>query len=356
MVKQVSVRNLEKSYGGVVKVVRGVSFEADVGRITTLLGPSGCGKTTTLRCIAGLESPDAGEILFGNQAVFSSARGINVPTEHRIIGMMFQSYALWPHMTVAENVAFGLRVRRIQRHEIEKRVRTALDLVRLSQSAEVLPAQMSGGQQQRVALARSLAYDPDVLLLDEPLANLDARLREEMRFELLDVQARTGVTTIYVTHDQSEAMAFSSRIIVMQNGSIAQDGSPEEIYERPANRFVAEFVGDSNFIEARPSGTNGVNVVVETPFGQLVSRSADAGAVAMLMIRPADIEIVPEGEGTNVLHAEVENRVFLGDSVVLWLKAAGGSLRMHTSRRAAVRQGDQVRVRLPPERLIGLGA
>jgi ABC-type Fe3+/spermidine/putrescine transport system ATPase subunit len=357
MAKPIAVENLVKSYDGVIQAVAGVSFRAEAGTITTLLGPSGCGKTTTLRCIAGLETPSMGEIRFGDRVMFSSGQGTDVPTEQRGIGMMFQNYALWPHMTVAQNVAFGLRLRKFSAGEVEALVRGALDLVRLAERADAYPGQMSGGQQQRVALARALAYDPEVLLLDEPLANLDAKLREEMRYELAEVQARTGVTVLYVTHDQSEAMTLSSKIIVMQDGHIAHQGSPQEIYERPKNRFVAEFVGVSNLIEVEAATDEGERVLGKTALGTLAALRSQAGAVRFFMIRPEDVEVASGrlNGRPNQIHARIAERIYLGDTVVLLADAAGGHrIRAHVRREHPATPGTEVILRLPPQHLVAL--
>ena len=222
----IEIENLEIRYGA-VPAVKGVSFVAPAGQQLTLLGPSGCGKTTTLRAIAGLERPSSGAIRIGGKAVYSSAEGINIPAEKRGLSMVFQSYAIWPHMTVFDNVAYGLRVRRKSRNEIEEKVRKALDLVQMGQYAERPASQLSGGQQQRVALARACVFSPSVLLFDEPLSNLDAKLRGDMRIELRELQHRLGVTSVYVTHDLEEALAMSDRIIVMRNGNIEQTGTPD---------------------------------------------------------------------------------------------------------------------------------
>jgi iron(III) transport system ATP-binding protein len=246
----VRATGLVKTFGAVV-AVNDLSFEAKAGEFLTLLGPSGCGKTTTLRLVAGLEKPDRGEIYVGDRALSAAGSGLFVPPERRGMGMVFQSYAIWPHMTVFENVAFPLQELRVSRAEIRDRVMAILATVGLG-GLHARPAPMlSGGQQQRVALARALVSNPQVLLLDEPLSNLDARLREEMRFELRDMQAKLGITSIFVTHDQAEAMTLSDRIVVMNAGSIEQEGAPEEVYQRPSTRFVMDFLGRANHLPAR---------------------------------------------------------------------------------------------------------
>jgi len=246
----VRAAGLVKTFG-TVGAVNDLSFEARAGEFLTLLGPSGCGKTTTLRLVAGLERPDRGEIHVGDRPLSSAASGLFVPPERRGMGMVFQSYAIWPHMTVFENVAFPLQELRVPRAEIRERVMTILATVGLGDLHGRPAPMLSGGQQQRVALARALVSNPQVLLLDEPLSNLDARLREEMRFELRDMQAKLGITSIFVTHDQAEAMTLSDRIVVMNAGRIEQEGSPEDVYQRPTTRFVMDFLGRANHLPAR---------------------------------------------------------------------------------------------------------
>src|SRR5690349_3257887 len=246
-------------HGQTIRAAHEVSFQVPQGKLFTLLGPSGCGKTTTLRSIAGLERPRQGEISIGGDIVYSSQRGVFVPPNRRGLGMVFQSYAIWPHMTVYENAAFPLRVgrRRFARREIDQRVMRVLGTVDLADMAQREATKLSGGQQQRLALARALVMEPRVLLLDEPLSNLDAKLRERMRFELKRLQRELGITTVYVTHDQSEALALSHQIAVMNEGRIQQVGSPRDIYERPASPFVADFVGSTNFLDGSVLGPGG---------------------------------------------------------------------------------------------------
>src|SRR5262249_18844506 len=241
----VRLNGLRKSFGRLV-AVQDVSVEFEEGALTSVLGPSGCGKTTTLNLIAGFAEPDCGAIYFGNRAIADPARGIAVPPNRRNLGMVFQSYALWPHLTVGENVAYGLKMRRISGAERDSAVKEALRIVQLESYVERYPHELSGGQQQRVAFARALAYSPAILLFDEPLSNLDAHLREEMRFEIKEIHRRIGITAIYVTHDQAEAMALSDRIVVMEAGWVRQIGSPRELYEQPEGVFVASFIGRTN--------------------------------------------------------------------------------------------------------------
>jgi iron(III) transport system ATP-binding protein len=290
----VRATGLLKTFGTVV-AVNDLSFEARAGEFLTLLGPSGCGKTTTLRLVAGLERPDRGEITVGDRLVTSAASGLFVPPERRGMGMVFQSYAIWPHMTVFENVAFPLQELRVSRAEIRERVMAMLATVGLG-DLHARPAPMlSGGQQQRVALARALVSNPQVLLLDEPLSNLDARLREEMRFELREMQAKLGITSIFVTHDQAEAMTLSGRIVVMNAGRIEQEGSPEEVYQRPSTRFVMDFLGRANHLPARISkGDDGslIAEVEDSGFGMPVAAGEgwDVGQEVLLAFRPEAVE------------------------------------------------------------------
>src|SRR5690349_22602592 len=289
-----SVKGLYTEYpndkGQIVKAAQNVTFVVPEGKLFTLLGPSGCGKTTTLRAIAGLEHPVAGEIRIGGAAVYSGRARVNVPPERRGLSMVFQSYAIWPHMTVFDNVAYGLRVRRRPAAEVAERVRWALGLVQMGGLAERSAAMLSGGQQQRVALARAFVFSPAVLLFDEPLSNLDAKLRAEMRVELKELQRRLDITSVYVTHDLEEALAISDRIVVMRDGVIEQVGTPGEIYDRPRNTFVADFIGSANLIRGRrrPDLERDGAVVLETAGGALVHGTAldrSAGSEALMAVR-----------------------------------------------------------------------
>ncbi|OWY62764.1 ABC transporter ATP-binding protein, partial [cyanobacterium TDX16] len=240
-----------------------VSIEARDGELLTLLGPSGCGKSTTLWSIAGLHAPDAGTITIGDETVFDGAKRIDVPPERRACGVVFQSYAVWPHMTVADNVGYPLKLRRTKRQQRDARIAEVLELVELGDLAERYPHQLSGGQQQRVALARALAHPPRLLLLDEPFSNLDAKLRERARVWLRHLQQEVGVTTVFVTHDQDEALSMSDRVVVMDHGVVHQVGTPEEVYEQPADLFVADFVGTVNLLEATAVGRSGEQLEVK---------------------------------------------------------------------------------------------
>ena len=315
----IEVEDLEIRYGTVL-AVKGVSFRVQAGEQLTLLGPSGCGKTTTLRAIAGLERPSAGAIRIAGQAVYSGREGINVPAEKRGLSMVFQSYAIWPHMTVFENVAYGLRVRRKGAQEIRTRVREALDLVQMGAFESRPASQLSGGQQQRVALARACVFQPSVLLFDEPLSNLDAKLRGDMRIELRQLQHRLGITSVYVTHDLEEALAMSDRIVVMRDGLIEQIGSPAEIYGTPRTAFVADFVGSSNLIggKLRPDlATEGL-IAIEASSGHLVygvAHGRPVAAHAVLSVRTVHLRLSferPPAE-RNVWPVRVHHCVFQGD-------------------------------------------
>src|SRR6478736_7679310 len=291
----IEVENLEV-YFGAVPAVRGVSFTVLHGEQLTLLGPSGCGKTTTLRAIAGLEKPVAGEIRIDGAPIYSAARDIHVPAEKRGLSMVFQSYAIWPHMTVFDNVAYGLRVRGEEAAAIRDKVMRALALVQMQAFADRRASQLSGGQQQRVALARAFVFQPSVLLFDEPLSNLDAKLRADMRIELRELQHRLGITSVYVTHDLEEALAMSDRIVVMRDGLIAQVGTPGDIYNLPRNAFVADFVGSANLIRGRNRTdlAMGDTVALETAAGHIVHGMAHgrpAGAEITFSIRTVHLNL-----------------------------------------------------------------
>jgi iron(III) transport system ATP-binding protein len=333
-----SVSGLRKSFGGTV-AVDGVSFDVEEGDVFTLLGPSGCGKTTTLRCIAGLETPDEGEILLDGRSL------TNLPANRRGLGMVFQSYAIWPHMNVFDNAAFPLRVRRVRRRELRERVLRALSTVKLDAFADKRATDLSGGQQQRLALARALVLEPPLLLLDEPLSNLDAPLREELRFELQRLHRELGVTSIYVTHDQAEALALSSVVAVMRGGRIEQVAQPRELYERPGSAFVADFIGTTNLIDAIvESGSNGT-YAVRTPAGVLYASSAtpfERGARVLLAVRPEEVRL--DGDGWR---GQVREQAFLGDAMDLVVAIGELELRVRCAPAAAPPTGAEVSVTLP---------
>jgi iron(III) transport system ATP-binding protein len=321
----VELRRLGKNFGA-ERAVCDVSLAVAPGEFVTLLGPSGCGKTTTLRCIAGLEKPDTGEIRIGGALVASAERSVFLNPEHRNIGMVFQSYAVWPHMTVFDNVAYGLRVRRAPQNIVRQRTMRALELVGLAHLAERYATKLSGGQRQRVALARAIVYEPKVVLFDEPLSNLDAKLREQMRIELVRLQKDVGITSIYVTHDQSEALVMSDRVVVMDKGVIQQIGDPHSIYTRPANAFVASFIGVANLMDATLVGRSGDIFDIEITLGAgraplrvqaAGGNGAAKGERLVLSLRPEDItlHVQPPGDaaGANVFEGEVIDTVYLGN-------------------------------------------
>jgi iron(III) transport system ATP-binding protein len=339
-----------------------VSFTVDEGAWYTLLGPSGCGKTTTLRCIAGLERPESGRIELGGVAVVSGRS--YVPTHRRDIGMVFQSYAVWPHMTVFDNVAFPLQVAkgRPSRGSIAERVGRALALVGLDGLEGRMATQLSGGQQQRLSVARALVREPSVLLLDEPLSNLDAKLRERMRGELLRIQKRVGITTLFVTHDQVEALSLSDRVAVMRNGRIVQEGSPREIYRNPADEFVAGFIGSSNLLEGRValSEPGQATARVETAIGplSLAEVPGPPGTNVVVAIRPEDI-VIHRGDAhrdtaldnLNVLAGSVEMGLFSGTSVDYHIRVGDGIVHARVGSRIELGDGDRVQVELAPPAL-----
>ncbi|HEY7240318.1 MAG TPA: ABC transporter ATP-binding protein [Burkholderiales bacterium] len=349
--------------GSVIRAAQEVSFEVPAGKLFTLLGPSGCGKTTTLRSIAGLERPRSGEIAVGGQTIFSSRSGIFVPPNRRGLGMVFQSYAIWPHMTVFGNAAFPLQVRnqRLSRKQIEDRVGRVLKVVALEDMAGREATKLSGGQQQRLALARALVMEPPLLLLDEPLSNLDAKLRERMRFELKRLQRDLGITTVYVTHDQSEALALSHSIAVMNLGRIQQTGAPREIYERPANQFVADFIGTTNFLRATVNAADGATGFcrVSSEVGELEVRAGDtlqAGSQVVISVRPEDIQL-SEGRphaGSNVLEGTVDTKVFLGESVDFRVKVNERVLQSRAHPSLGTRVGHPIYLSLDPQKCVAL--
>jgi ABC-type Fe3+/spermidine/putrescine transport system ATPase subunit len=346
----ISVQNLVKRFGAQT-VVHGISFEVARGEFVSLLGPSGCGKTTTLRCIAGLEDADAGVISIGDTVVSAPDQNLIVPVHERQIGMVFQSYAIWPHMTVAQNVGFPLSVRKLSTVELTRQVEEALAIVGLSALKERHPSQLSGGQQQRVALARAIVGRPKVLLFDEPLSNLDAKLREGTRTEIRRLQRELGVAAVYVTHDQEEALSMSDRVIVMDKGRIEQVGTPKELYRSPVNHFVADFVGRASFIDVtRGEGASGW----KTPDGTVLDADdarANGQGTYQAMLRPEDVEIV-DGEATGTdrgrsLSGTICESHYLGAYTEYVIDAAGAKVKVHSRRDFDV--GAPVTLRIRPE-------
>ncbi|HLN83197.1 MAG TPA: ABC transporter ATP-binding protein [Candidatus Binatia bacterium] len=351
----VELRKLRKLYGKTV-AVDGVDLDIGKGEFMTFLGPSGCGKTTTLRMIAGLIEPTEGEISVGGKLLSSPGTKV-VPPEKRNMGMVFQSYAVWPHMTVFENVAFPLRNLKKSKEEIGKRVRAALELVKLDGLEDRYPSNLSGGQQQRVALARAMAIEPDILLFDEPLSNLDAKLREEMRFELKEIQRRIGVTSIYVTHDQAEAMAISDRIAVMSHGQIKQIGKPREIYDSPEDPFTAEFIGLANFFPGKATSEKTVCLAGRQELEIDGCRELNMGADVILSIRPHNIKIYKEVNKTrNELQGIVEKGAYLGDKVDYRVRVGESILRIQTPPGEVFTEGTKVCLHLPAEKISVISA
>jgi ABC-type Fe3+/spermidine/putrescine transport system ATPase subunit len=346
------VERLVAGYGPVV-AVNGIDFAVRKGEHVTLLGPSGCGKTTTLRAIAGLESPRGGRIVIDGTPVCDVAAGRHTPPERRGLSMVFQSYAIWPHMTVFDNVAFGLRARGIGRERARPAVERALALVDLAGFGDRPATQLSGGQQQRVALARAIAYDSKVVLLDEPLSNLDAQLRVAMRAELRDLRRRLGFTAVYVTHDQEEAFALSDRIIVMRSGRIEQQGTPSEIHGAPRTRFVAGFLGMANIFAAEISSLSDSPDVVEVRLGrEIVLLARDPwrdGPVSRLAVgfRPTEVhlEAGTDGEGTPGI---ISRTLFLGDVTHYYVRSGPIEICAHDRPRAELAEGRAVRWRVAP--------
>lgn len=342
----VAVTNLSRHFGRVV-ALDDISFTVADGEFLTLLGPSGCGKSTTLAALAGLDRPTGGTIRIGEKVLFDGASGVFIDAQFRNLGLMFQSYALWPHMTVAQNLDFTLELRRIRGAEAKQRIDETLSLVDMIDFADRYPGELSGGQQQRVALARTLVYRPEILLLDEPLSNLDAKLRDRARIWLGELQKRTGVTTVYVTHDQTEALALSDRIIVMNKGRIAQIGTPTEIYETPSDVFVADFVGASNLLEADLTMDSG-RPTATLPSGDVLRVGIGPSPIALgpvtLAIRPERIAIGDDGDNRAV--AQVLARSYLGARNLYVLGIGSQRFRVETD---ATIDAAQVPVRLPAD-------
>ncbi|HEX9820549.1 MAG TPA: ABC transporter ATP-binding protein [Methylomirabilota bacterium] len=354
----VSLKALTRRYGDVAAVAD-LSLDVKPGELVALLGPSGCGKTTTLRLVAGFLAPESGEIWVGERCL-SSPRQV-VPPERRRMAMIFQSYALWPHMTVAQNVAYGLRFKPgLARADRERRVTEMLRVVQLGGYEARYPGELSGGQQQRVAVARALVVEPEILLLDEPLSNLDANLREEMRFEIRRLHEAFGITTLYVTHDQAEAMVISDRIAVLERGRVVQVGTADEVFLSPRTRFVAEFIGKTNLVEgvaARPDTVTVGGLRLRVGAGGLTP-----GARVALSIRPHDIALATPGEataaGVNTLRGMVERASFLGDSVDYQVRLADSDVVLRVVAPAAqrLRVGEAVALQVDPAACIALAA
>jgi iron(III) transport system ATP-binding protein len=350
---EIQIDNLVKTFGD-QRALDGVCFGVEEGELFTLLGPSGCGKSTTLMSIAGFQQPEQGRVVVGDETFFDADRRINVAAERRNLGIVFQSYAVWPHMTVFENLAFPLEVRRMKRAAVRERVHEVLELVEMPDYAKRYPHQLSGGQQQRVALARALVYSPSVLLLDEPFSNLDAKLRVRARTWVKELQQSLGLTTIFVTHDQDEALSMSDRVVVMSAGQIQQIGTPEDVYRTPANRFVAEFVGRVNLIDGVVSSRDGVRTVVDVdPSHRLAVATTDASPLknrVTLAVRPEALTLIRADEastnGTNTWDANVHAVAFLGDHYEYELEAGAIPLMVQSAERVT---GERIKVHIPPE-------
>jgi multiple sugar transport system ATP-binding protein len=349
----IEVKNLTKVFGHVVAVDH-VSFTVAEKDFLVLLGPSGCGKTTILRMIAGLETPTAGEIYLKGRPVYSDARGISVPARERRVGLVFQSYALWPHMTVSENIAFGLKVKGMKAPAIDDEIHTIMAYMKLDGMGGRYPQEMSGGQQQRVALARMLVSRPDIFLMDEPLSNLDAKLRIDMRAEIKNLHVQTGATTVYVTHDQLEGQTLASHIAVVNKGVLEQLAPPKTIYRRPANLFVADFIGSPpiNLIKGR-TGLSGDRVLVETGLFKAATAyrglSPDRDIIAA--IRPENIAIASE-TGVNTISGTVETVLPSGSETVLRVNHHGRIVTILATREVDLSPGREIHMHLPPEHLL----
>ena len=359
----VSLRNLVKRFrradGTVATAIDGVTLDVMPGEFVVLLGPSGCGKTTLLRTIAGLERADEGEIDIHGRTVFAASRRVELPPEKRNLSMIFQSYALWPHLTVFENVAYPLRNRRrgLSKAQIAEKVDHVLGLVGVSELRRQYPGQMSGGQQQRVALARALVDGGDLVLFDEPLSNVDAKVRELLRRELLEMQRALGFAAIYVTHDQSEAMELAHRVAVMGGGKVRQLGAPADVYLRPTSRYVANFVGTTNELPATVRGVDGGRLLVDTPAGQVTgvaaSEALEVGAPAVASFRPEYCVLGAPADDANVWPGIVESVVFLGPSTETVVRLGGTDLRVRSVAlgHAEHQIGDDVSVHIPSQRV-----
>jgi iron(III) transport system ATP-binding protein len=352
----IEIQNLFKRFKDVV-AVNHIQLEVSQGEMLTLLGPSGCGKTTTLRCIAGLEKPDEGDIVIDNKPMLS--KGF-VPPSKRGIGMVFQNYAVWPHMKVFNNIVYGLKIQRMSRQQINEKAQKVLELVGLTGLEDRYPAQLSGGQQQRVALARALVGNPKVLLLDEPLSNLDAKLREELRFEIKSLVRRMGITSVYVTHDQAEAMVISDRIAVMDSGNVVQIGSAQEIYAKPVNRFVADFIGTMNFMSGEVVQVlqEANEAYVRTEFSEKVlcrmpdSHAAAPGQEVYASIRPEDVEVFTEQPqtGENVYKGTIVHKAYLGNFLYFFVSVNDTMIRVQAPHHLPQQEGQELYLLLNPQK------
>ncbi|EFK97043.1 spermidine/putrescine ABC transporter ATPase subunit [sediment metagenome] len=356
----IEITNISKNFSGKSEKVHAVdhlSIAVPEGKLFTLLGPSGCGKSTTLRCVAGLEKPETGTIKLGNEILFSAEKNIFVQAHKRDIGMVFQSYAIWPHMKVFDNVAFPLKVMKMSRKEIEQRVQKALDTVGLKGLENRLAPQLSGGQQQRVSLARALVKEPKVLLLDEPLSNLDAKLREQMRIEIKELQKRLKITTLYVTHDQTEALAISDYIAVMNQGRLLDVANPKEIYFQPRSKFTADFIGLTNILKGTVKGIYGKTAELETAIGKLqclCPEQAQIGDSYWICIRPEDIIVTRKSEaaGKNNFTGKIRQMIFLGEMLDCQILSGQEILRARLHPKSRLMENETVHLYIDPAALI----
>ena len=356
----IQIQNLFKHFKDVVAINR-IQLEIEKGEMLTLLGPSGCGKTTTLRCIAGLEKPEEGDIIIDGQPMLS--QGFVQPSK-RGIGMVFQNYAVWPHMKVFSNIVYGLKLQKIPKQKMKEQAQQVLELVGLAGLEDRYPAQLSGGQQQRVALARALVTNPKVLLLDEPLSNLDAKLREELRFEIKSLVRRMGITAVYVTHDQAEAMVISDRIAVMDSGNVVQLGTAQEIYKKPANKFVADFIGTMNFMsgEIVEVLSDKDAAYVRTEFSdKLVCMTPDstaitAGAEVFASIRPEDVEVFTEPPEVteNVFKGKIAHKAYLGNFLFFFVSVNDTMIRVQAPHHMPQEEGQELYMLLDPQKCVVL--
>jgi iron(III) transport system ATP-binding protein len=349
-----SVRHLIKNFGD-FRALNDVSIEMERGKVCALLGPSGCGKTTTLRCIAGLETADTGTISLDGRLLADSATGDFVAPERRELGMVFQSYALWPHKSVAENISLGLKIQGLPQGEIRDRVASGLELVGMAGTQDRFPANLSGGQQQRVALARALTLRPKCILFDEPLSNLDLLLRERMRFEIRELLVKLGITAVYVTHDQTEALVISDHIVVMNRGNIEQEGPPMEVYARPRNRFTAEFLGRTNVLPLNRNASDPANGVAVaeggTRFATRDSARLSEERAALIAFRPEMVRI-NEQSGSNAFDTKISSCQFLGSSTQLVLDLNGAPVTALLPGTQNYRAGDTVRMSIDPAHVL----
>ena len=351
----IRIRGLRKwfdSRRGRVEALRGIDLEVAEKEFCVLLGPSGCGKTTTLRSVAGLEKPDAGELEIDGTLVNSPARGIYVSTEKRDIGMVFQSYAIWPHMNVFQNVSFPLIKgrKKIPKEQIAEKVRDALKLVQLDGLEDRPATDLSGGQQQRVAMARAMVTEPKILLMDEPLSNLDARLREQMRVELKKITKVAGVTTLYVTHDQAEALSLGDKVCVMHDGEIIQMAPPHEVYAKPASVFVAQFVGEMNFVKAKVAGVGQIESALGI-IAALAPNGFSVGATVTLAVRPEHVKVTPAPSyGSATMVGKIASKNYLGDSALVEVEVKGVTLMAKLAGDVDLTVGAQAVIEIPAHR------